>query len=428
MNIEKSAALFEKAKKYIPGGVNSPVRAFTQVGGVPRFIERGEGCYIYDVDGNSYIDFIGSWGPLLLGHRSDLQLNAINRALEIGTSFGAPTSLEVEFSELICSLIPGFDMIRLVSSGTEATMSAARLARGFTGRNFIIKCNGCYHGHADSFLVRAGSGAATQGISGSLGVSEKTVSETLSVEYNDIAQIKESLEKIGPSNFAAIIIEPVAGNMGLVLPSKAYLSELRDLCTEHGIVLIFDEVMSGFRVSLGGASGYFNIIPDLFCFGKVIGGGLPMAAYGGRKDIMSLLAPLGGVYQAGTLSGNPVAVSVGLETLKFLIKNNPYPLLESRAKLLTEGIKLAFESVNIPIQVSFCGSMFGFFLSNYPVTNYKEAQGSDISLFKKFFHCMLDEGVYFAPSAFEAGFISLMHTEEVLREVIGKVEKVVKTL
>lgn len=428
MSIEKSQELFEKAKIVIPGGVNSPVRAFTQVGGTPRFIERGEGCYLYDIDGNSYVDFICSWGPLILGHRSQLQIDAIQKALEIGTGFGAPTSLEVEFAELICGLIPGMDMIRLVSSGTEATMSAARLARGYTGRPYIVKCNGCYHGHSDSFLVQAGSGAATQGISGSLGVSDKVVSETISIEFNDIEILKASLEKIGYDNCAAIILEPVPGNMGLVLPQEGYLHAVRELCNAYGILLLFDEVMSGFRVSLTGAAGYFNVTPDIYCFGKVIGGGLPMAAYGGRKEIMSTMAPLGGVYQAGTLSGNPVAVSVGLATVKFLIENNPYAILEERGKTLMDGMKSIFIKEGIPFQANVCGSMFGFFFSETPVTNYTQAKNTHIEVFKKFFHEMLCEGVYFAPSAFEAGFLCIHHTGDVIDSVLEKVKRVASRL
>lgn len=419
--IHKSEELFSRAKKIIPGGVNSPVRAFTQVGGVPRFIERGDGAYVYDADGNKYIDFIGSWGPIILGHRSPVQLAAIDRIKDIGTSFGAPTSLEIEFAEIMCGLIQGLEMLRLVSSGTEATMTAARLARGYTGRNKIIKFNGCYHGHADSFLVQAGSGAATQGISGSLGVSNEVVSETISLEFNDIQLLEETLASVGGQNIACIIVEPVAGNMGLILPNDDFLPSLRKICDQHNIVLVFDEVMSGFRVSLKGASDYYSVIPDLYCFGKVIGGGLPMAAFGGRREIMECLAPLGGVYQAGTLSGNPVAVSIGIATLEYLIRENPYQVFESRTKRLVSGMKELAIINNIPLQVSQIGSMFGFFFSDTPVKNYSEAKSTNIERFKRFFHIMLDQGVYFAPSAYEAGFIGIAHKDELIEEVLEKV-------
>ena len=421
-SVKKSEELFHRAKAVIPGGVNSPVRAFTQVGGTPRFIKRGEGAYIYDQDDNRYVDFIGSWGPMILGHCSNLQIKAFEKLKNIGTSFGAPTELEVEFAELMCGLIPGLDMIRLVSSGTEATMTAARLARGFTGKSKIIKFNGCYHGHSDSFLVQAGSGAATQGISGSLGVSQNIAADTISIEYNDISAVKSVVN--ASNDIAAIIVEPVPGNMGLIEPMPGFLNELKDISTKNNIILIFDEVMSGFRVSLKGASGLYGIVPDLFCYGKVIGGGMPMAAFGGRRDIMSILAPLGGVYQAGTLSGNPVAVTLGIETLKFLIQEDPYKELGERTNYFMSKMKEHAGFHGIPLSTNAIGSMFGFFFSNTKVNNYTEAKASNIDLFKKFFHEMLNEGVYFAPSAFEAGFIGLKHDYELFDDVLVKIAKV----
>jgi glutamate-1-semialdehyde 2,1-aminomutase len=428
MSNTNSIALIEKAKQFIPGGVNSPVRAFNQVGGSPIFMKEGEGAYVTDVDGNRYVDFIGSWGPIILGHKSPIQLNAIEKALKMGTSFGAPTSLEVKFAELMCGLISGLDMIRLVSSGTEATMTAIRLARAYTGRNKILKFNGCYHGHADSFLVNAGSGLATQGINNSPGVPEELASKTLSIEFNDISLVRKAIMNSGADKLACVIVEPVCGNMGLVLPKEGYLKELRNICTEYGILLIFDEVMTGFRVALKGAASYFNVTPDLYTYGKVIGGGLPMAAFGGKREIMQMMAPLGPVYQAGTLSGNPLAVSVGIDTVQHLIETDPYEELGSRTKYLTEGMKEIFYEVGMPIQVANIGSMFGFFFSKDPVTNFIEAKKSDIEYFKKFFHGMLKAGVYFAPSAFEAGFIGIKHDMEVLGGVLERVRGVAKDI
>jgi len=424
----KSESLIERASKFIPGGVNSPVRAFTQVGGVPRFITSGKDAFIQDVDGNKYVDFIGSWGPIILGHAAEIQINAIKNASLNGTSFGAPTESEVKFAELLCNHIPGMDMIRLVSSGTEAAMSAVRLARAFTGRDKIIKFNGCYHGHADVFLVQAGSGVATQGISGSPGVLPEVVSKTISIEFNDLEVLKTTLNEIGPNTVAAIVVEPVPGNMGLVLPENGFLQGLRAICDEHGITLLFDEVMSGFRVGLKGASGLFNVVPDLYCFGKVIGGGLPLAAFGGSRKIMEQLAPLGPVYQAGTLSGNPLAVSAGLATIEYLIENNPYAFLESRSRQLMNGMKELAEKYAIPFQVSSLGSMFGFFFSEQKVTNFTQAKASNIELFKRFFHAMLEKGVYFAPSAFEAGFIGIKHSEAIIAEVLDKVDETFQSL
>jgi glutamate-1-semialdehyde 2,1-aminomutase len=422
-SVAKSANLFSRASRCIPGGVNSPVRAFTQVGGTPRFIESGNGPYITDVDGERYIDFIGSWGPIILGHASEVQLEALRQSLVKGTSFGAPTEGEVLFAEKICALIPGLDMVRLVSSGTEAGMSAVRLARAYTGRDKVIKCNGCYHGHADVFLVQAGSGVATQGISGSPGVPEEVVNKTISVEFNDLQLMRETVEKIGPETIAVIAVEPVPGNMGLILPGEGYLQGLRSLCDEYGIALLFDEVMSGFRVDLKGATGVYGVIPDLYCFGKVIGGGLPMAAFGGKREIMEMLAPLGPVYQAGTLSGNPLAVQAGLATLEYLTTHNPYSSMHEMSGYLVRGMKERAEDKGIPFQVSNLGSMFGYFFNENPVTNFTQAKTSNIPLFQKFFHHMLERGVYFAPSAFEAGFIGITHTKECIDDVLDKVHE-----
>jgi glutamate-1-semialdehyde 2,1-aminomutase len=423
-----SQALFERARNVIPSGVNSPVRAFTQVGGSPVFIKEGDSAYVVDVDDNRYIDFIGSWGPIILGHKSEIQLNAIKKALTMGTSFGAPTELEVIFAELITKLIPGLEKVRLVSSGTEATMTAIRLARAYTNGTKILKFDGCYHGHADSFLVNAGSGLATQGLNTSPGVPEELASKTLSVEFNDIAAVRKAIMASGTDKLACIIVEPVAGNMGLVLPDPGFLSDLRSLCTEYGILLMFDEVMSGFRVGLKGASSLYNIIPDLFTYGKVIGGGLPMACFGGRSDIMDLLAPLGPVYQAGTLSGNPLAVSAGIDTIQHLIETDPYEELGDRTKYLVEGMRGIFKEVGIPFQANNIGSMFGFFFNENPVRNFTDAKKSDVAYFKKFFHEMLKEGVYFAPSAFEAGFIGVQHDMVLLAVVLEKIRGVVRGL
>ncbi|MCL4145458.1 UNVERIFIED_CONTAM: hypothetical protein GTU68_013033, partial [Idotea baltica] len=329
--------IFAKAKQVLPGGVNSPVRAFGSVGGTPLFIRSGNGAYMEDSSGQRFIDYVCSWGPLILGHNSDVVKHAVIEALNSGTSFGAPTEREVSFAELLTSILPGVEMLRMVSSGTEAMMSIARLARGFTSRNYIIKCDGCYHGHADTFLVKAGSGAATQGISGSAGVPEDVVKYTLSVEYNNFEALKQTVEKIGAQEIAAIVLEPVAGNMGMIVPDAGYLKQLRELCDKTGMLLVFDEVMCGFRVSLGGAAERFSVTPDLAAYGKVIGGGLPAAVFGGRRDIMSELAPLGAVYQAGTLSGNPLAVAAGHAVVSWLNDNNPYPQLEERARRLMSG-------------------------------------------------------------------------------------------
>lgn len=420
---QNDSELIQRARNVIPGGVNSPVRAFGHVGGNPIFIKSGKGACFFSEDGKRFIDYIGSWGPLILGHSNQIVVEAIEKALKDGTSFGAPTVAEIEFAELLSEIIPTLEMLRLVSSGTEAMMSAVRLARGFTNREYVLKFDGCYHGHADVFLVKAGSGIATLGIAGSSGVPAATVSQTVSVEYNDLAAVEEVLSQIGAEKFAAIVVEPVPGNMGLVLPKPGFLEGLRKICDQHGIVLIFDEVMSGFRVSLGGATERFSVKPDLIALGKVIGGGLPVGAFGGKKDIMALLAPSGPVYQAGTLSGNPLAVSAGKAVLAYLKQHNPFPSLEENAKKLTDGIQKIAAEKNVAIKTVTCGSMFGLFFSHKEVSNFSEAKSCRVDLFKKFFHQMLSEGVYLAPSAFEAGFISTAHDDQIINETLNAVSK-----
>jgi glutamate-1-semialdehyde 2,1-aminomutase len=404
MNLKRSEDLLERARKSIPGGVNSPVRAYRSVGGTPPFIARGEGSRIYDVDGNEYIDYVNSWGPLLLGHRHPDILTALAEALEIGTSFGAPTEREVELAELIREAVPSIEMVRLVNSGTEATMSALRLARGFTGRDLTIKFEGCYHGHVDSLLVKAGSGLATLGLSDSAGVPSSFAATTISVPYNDLAAVEHAFDN-HPGQIACIILEVVAGNMGCIPPAPGFLQGLRDLCTKHGALLIFDEVMTGFRLAYGGAQELYGITPDMTALGKIIGGGLPIAAYGGRRDIMMYVAPEGPIYQAGTLSGNPLAVSAGLAMLGYL-KAHP----ETYAKLESLSARLC---ANPPkgITVNRVGSMFTWFFTEEPVTDYASAKKCDTKRFGQFFHWMLERGVYLAPSQFEAAFMSAAHTE-----------------
>ena len=411
MKSERSETWFARAQKTIPGGVNSPVRAFRGVGGIPRFIERGQGSRIVDTDGNSYIDYVGSWGPLLLGHRPQPVIDALREVLEVGTSFGAPTEREVELAELIAKTVPSMEMVRLVNSGTEATMSALRLARGSTGRDLVIKFEGCYHGHVDSLLVKGGSGMATLGIADSAGVPKAFAETTISLPFNSIAAVEKAFaDRSG--QIAAVIVEPVVGNMGCVPPAPGYLETLRELTARHGALLIFDEVMTGFRVALGGAQQRFGIQPDLTTLGKIIGGGLPMAAYGGRADIMRKIAPLGPVYQAGTLSGNPLAVAAGLAMLRYLIAHpEVYETLEARAAQLTAWTPPG-------IKVNRVGSMFTFFFSPDPVTDWDSAKKCDTARFGKFFHFLLERGVYIAPSQFEAGFVSAAHTEEDIRSTV----------
>lgn len=406
----KSAAAFERAKKSIPGGVNSPVRAFRSVGGHPIFFERGEGAYVWDIDGNRYIDYVGSWGPLITGHAHPKVLAALADIMKKGTSFGAPTELESEMAELICDIVPSVEMVRMVNSGTEAVLSALRLARAFTKRDKIIKFEGCYHGHADSMLVHAGSGVATLGLPDSPGVSVTVAKDTITVPYNNVEAIKKAFDNY-KNEIAAVIIEPVVGNMGCVVPQKGYLEAIRELCTANGTVLIFDEVMTGFRVALGGAQQIYNIKPDLTTMGKVIGGGLPVGAYGGRADIMAMVAPSGPMYQAGTLSGNPLAMIGGYTTLKLLQEPGVYDKLESLSARLSKGIAENFDKLGVKATHNRVGAMFSTFFTDKHVVDYDTAKTSDTALFKKYYWSMLDEGVYMAPSQFEAGFMSLAHTE-----------------
>nr|WP_198543707.1 glutamate-1-semialdehyde 2,1-aminomutase [Petroclostridium xylanilyticum] len=418
MQYKRSSELFEGAKTYIPGGVNSPVRAFKSVGLIPPFIKRAKGSKIYDEDGNEYIDYVGSWGPMILGHAHERVLEAIKNAAENGTSFGAPTELEVKLAQIICELVPSVEMVRMVNSGTEATMSAIRLARGYTGRNKIIKFEGCYHGHSDSLLIKAGSGALTFGIPDSPGVPADFAKHTLSASYNDLGEVKELFKKYG-EDIAAVIVEPVAGNMGVVVPEKDFLFGLREITTQYGALLIFDEVMTGFRVSLHCAQGLYNITPDLTTFGKIIGGGLPVGAYGGRREIMEKISPIGPVYQAGTLSGNPIAMAAGLETLTIL-KNNPgiYEDLETKSAKLEDGLKSNVQKLGIPMFFNRVGSMLCMFFTREFVRDYKSATTSNTHKFAQYFRKMLESGIYIAPSQYEAIFISNAHTMEDIEKTI----------
>ncbi len=418
MSIERSQAIFERAKLVIPGGVNSPVRACRSVGVDPVFIAQGDGATITDADGNQYIDLIGSWGPLILGHTHREIIDTIAETMTSGTTFGAPTELEVRFAETLRAAVPSMEMIRAVSSGTEATMSALRLARGFTNRAKIIKADGGYHGHADCLLVAAGSGAATLGIPGSAGVPEGAARDTIVVPYNDLHAV-EAAFIAHPAAIAAIIIEPVAGNMGLVIPAAGYLEGLRALCTKHGALLIFDEVMTGFRVAFGGAQARYGVTPDLTTIGKVIGGGLPAAAFGGRRDIMQKLAPLGDVYQAGTLSGNPIAMAAGAKAMEILARPGTYERLEQLGKRLGDGLLAAAQHHKIPAVMNRVGSMLTLFFTAGPVTDYATAKTSDTQRFGKFFRAMRERGVFLPPSQFEAMFVSLAHTEEDVDQVIA---------
>lgn len=407
---DKSRAAFAEANKFIPGGVNSPVRAFRAVGGDPVFIERGEGSRLFDIDGNSYIDYVLSWGPLILGHAHPEVTEAVIAYTKKGTSFGAPTLLETEMAKLVTEIVPSVEIVRMVNSGTEATMSALRLARGYTKRSKIVKFEGCYHGHADSLLIKAGSGVATLGLPDSPGVPEPVASQTLTVPYNDVESLKLAFEKYG-EEIAGVIIEPVAGNMGCVLPKPGFLREVRRITREYGTLLIFDEVMTGFRVAYGGAQAYFDIDPDLTTMGKVIGGGLPVGAYGGKKEIMEKIAPAGPIYQAGTLSGNPLAMVAGYTTLKLLGRAGVYEELAEKSKRLADGFKEAAEERGIPVYTSHIGGMFGCFFTGAEVVDYATAKTSDPELYAKYFRAMLKRGVYLAPSQLEAGFTSLAHTD-----------------
>jgi len=404
----KNESLFERAQRSIPGGVNSPVRAFRAVGGVPPFLERAAGAYLWDADGKRYIDYVGSWGPMLAGHTHPEVVAAVQAAAARALSFGAPTEAEVELAEMLCRLVPSLERVRLVSSGTEATMTAIRLARGYTGRSAIVKFEGCYHGHADSLLVKAGSGALTFGHPSSAGVPPETAAHTFVLDYNDISQVKKLFGEKN-KDIACVIVEPVAGNMNLVLPASGFLETLREECTRHGALLIFDEVMTGFRVALGGAQARYAIRPDLTTLGKVIGGGLPLAALGGRRDIMEKLAPLGPVYQAGTLSGNPVAVAAGFATLKIIQSPGFQEKVEKTTRDLVEGLKSEAKKARVAFSAQSIGSMFGLYFRDSPPTSFAEVMQCDRSRFNSFFHAMLKQGIYLAPSAYEAGFVSAAH-------------------
>ncbi len=430
MKVGQSRRLFGQARRLIPGGVNSPVRAFGSVGGVPRYIERGKGCRIWDVDGNEYIDYVGSWGPLILGHANAAVLKAIRSTMARGTSFGAPTEIETDLARAIRRALPSVEMVRMVSSGTEATMSAIRLARGATGRERVLKFDGCYHGHSDGLLVGAGSGVATLGIPGSPGVPAAMTELTVQAPYNDLAAVADAFAR-WPGEIACVIVEPVAGNMGCVPPLPGFLQGLRKLCDEQGALLIFDEVMTGFRVARGGAQRLFRVKPDLTCLGKVVGGGMPAAAYGGRRELMSRVAPAGDIYQAGTLSGNPLAMAAGLATLARLEEPGVYEQLSARASALAEGLLGLAQEKGVEFTSTSQGGMFGFFFHAGPVTNFQEAKKAHTARFNRFFASMLEAGVYLAPSPFEAGFVSLSHrpadidqTLEAARQALARAARV----
>jgi len=419
----KNEQLFIKSQRLIPGGVNSPVRAFKSVGGTPVFFKRGLGSRLWDEDDKQYIDYVGSWGPMILGHAHPDVVAAVQKTAASSLSFGAPTALELEMAELLTKLVPSIEQVRLVSSGTEATMSAIRLARGFTGRSKILKFEGCYHGHADALLVKAGSGALTFGQPSSAGVPPEVAAHTLTLSYNDSAAVEALFKKIG-DEIACVIVEPVAGNMNLIAPQKGFLETLRAQCSKSGAVLIFDEVMTGFRVALGGAQQLYGIRPDLTTLGKVIGGGMPVGAFGGRKDIMACLAPLGPVYQAGTLSGNPVAVAAGLATLKLIQAPGFYAALNKATKKMTDGLMAAARQAGVKFSAQNVGGMFGVYFCATPPTSYAEVMQCDKQAFNRFFHAMLDEGIYLAPSAFEAGFVSAAHNDEDIEATLQAAKKV----
>ena len=414
-----STALFSRAQSFIPGGVNSPVRAFKGVGGTPVFIQKAQGAYIYDTDGKQYVDYVGSWGPMILGHNHPSILNAVLKAAENGLSFGAPTPSEIDLAELVCNIIPSIEMVRMVSSGTEATMTAIRLARGYTGRDKILKFEGCYHGHSDSLLVKAGSGALTLGQPSSPGVPEDFAKYTLTAEYNNLDSVKALFEQY-PDSIYCVIIEPVAGNMNCVPPKSGFLQGIRELCDKYGALFIIDEVMTGFRVALAGAQSYYSVTPDLTTLGKVIGGGMPVGAVGGKKAIMEYLAPTGPVYQAGTLSGNPIAMAAGLACLNELKKTGNEQQLAIKTEKLCLGLKSLAEKHHVPFVVNYVGGMFGiFFTEQQEITSYAEVMKCDTEKFKIFFHKMLEQGIYLAPSAFEAGFMSLAHTDEDIERTLS---------
>ncbi|WP_412513909.1 glutamate-1-semialdehyde 2,1-aminomutase [Shewanella indica] len=420
----RSEDLFEQAKKTIPGGVNSPVRAFNGVGGSPRFIEKADGAYIYDADGKAYIDYVGSWGPMILGHNHPKIREAVLKAVENGLSFGAPTELEVQMAEKVIEMVPSIEQVRMVSSGTEATMSAIRLARGYTNRDKILKFEGCYHGHADCLLVKAGSGALTLGQPSSPGIPADFAKHTLTAVYNDLDSVKELFSQ-HPQDIACIILEPVAGNMNCIPPVAGFLEGLRELCDQFGALLIIDEVMTGFRVSKSGAQGHYGVTPDLTTLGKVIGGGMPVGAFGGKKEVMQYIAPTGPVYQAGTLSGNPIAMTAGLAQLEALLEPGLYEDLAAKTKRIAEGFKAAADKHGIPMAINYVGGMFGFFFTDEEkITGFEQVTKCNMEQFRAFYHGMLDEGIYLAPSAFEAGFLSMAHGEQELQATLDAADRV----
>ena len=427
MESSKSLSAWQKSQQFIPGGVNSPVRNFSKVGEHPRFIERGNGSKIYDIDGNEYIDYVASWGPLVLGHAHPEVVESISNAAASGTSFGAPTTLETELAEIIVNAVPSIEQVRLVNSGTEATMSAIRVARGYTGRNKIVKIDGCYHGHVDYLLAKAGSGIATFGLSDSGGVPEDFARNTLTVPFNDLEALKTTIDA-NQDEIACLILEPIMGNMGIIPPRDGYLNELREITEQHGIVLIFDEVITGFRVAYGGAQSYYNVTPDMTCLGKIIGGGLPVGAYGGKREIMQCVAPEGDVYQAGTLSGNPLAVTAGITTLKKLAQPGVYEQLENRASALADGLSEATQKHGIDAWHSRVGSMLMLYFTPESVTDADGARTADTERFREYFWGLLERGVYIAPSQFEAGFVSLVHSEEDINTTVQAATEVIANL
>jgi len=426
--MSRSETLFASAQTHIPGGVNSPVRAFRSVGGTPLFLKHAEGAYVIDEDDKRYVDYVGSWGPMILGHSHPEVLDAVRRQLDHGLSYGAPTAMETQMAELVCSLVPSMEMVRMVSSGTEATMSAIRLARGYTGRDAIIKFEGCYHGHSDSLLVKAGSGALTQGVPSSAGVPADFAKHTLTLAYNDLAEVEATLQEKG-EQVACIIVEPVAGNMNCVPPAPGFLAGLRRLCDEHGVVLIFDEVMTGFRVALGGAQAHFGVTPDLSTFGKIIGGGMPVGCFGGKRAIMECVAPLGPVYQAGTLSGNPLAMAAGLTTLKLISRPGFHAELTDYTSRMLQGLQDRADAAGVPFVTTQVGGMFGLYFSGADdIVTFADVMASDAERFKRFFHLMLEGGVYLAPSAFEAGFTSIAHGDAELKITLDAAERAFASL
>ena len=421
--MSRSETLFANAQKHIPGGVNSPVRAFRSVGGTPLFFKHAEGAYVIDEDDKRYVDYVGSWGPMILGHAHPDVLDAVRNQLQHGLSYGAPTAMETEMADLVCSIVPSMEMVRMVSSGTEATMSAIRLARGYTGRDAIIKFEGCYHGHSDSLLVKAGSGLLTQGVPSSAGVPADFAKHTLTLPFNDLTAVEQCLAEVG-STVACIIVEPVAGNMNCVPPAPGFLQGLREQCDKHGVVLIFDEVMTGFRVALGGAQAHYGVTPDLSTFGKIVGGGMPVGCFGGKRAIMGCIAPLGPVYQAGTLSGNPLAMAAGLTTLKLISRPGFHAELTDYTRRMLQGLQERADAAGIPFVTTQAGGMFGLYFSEAAdIVTFDDVMASDAERFKKFFHLMLEGGVYLAPSAFEAGFTSIAHGDAELAITLDAAER-----